>query len=248
MFQFDARTVAPALGFEPWPEGWNPLVIRSSNMKPTSKGDGGYLELKVEAIDGPNKGRTNFIRLNIYNPNPQAVDISLKQLSAICHVVGVFNISANPDAPEDMAAPMLHNIPFQARCVLNTNKETGQSSNNFVAFKDAHGNEPGKQGQAAQQQPQQQTFTQAVPQQQAAPSWQQPAQQPWPGAQQAPPQQAPQQQPQQAPQAAPQQSWPPQQPPQAQPSQQPAQGQPAGTWQQAPNAPGAQIAPWQRTT
>lgn len=220
MFQFNARNVQPASGFEPWSEGWNPLVITKSNMRAVKdNANAGYLELQVEAIDGIYKGKTNFIRLNIQNPSQQAVDIAHRTLSAICHVIGVYDVQEMPGT--DNCVPMLHGRPFQARCTLQKNSETGQSGNNFVAFKDMSGNEPGKVG--VQQQYQQPNQTSAYA----------PAPQNWPST----PGPAP---------GAPQAWGPPNSPPQppapsyGAPNPGPAPYQPP----QQPAAPGAAPGPW----
>jgi hypothetical protein len=147
IFTFDARTVAPSVGFEPWETAWVPIVIKKSNLKTTADGKGGYLEFVVEALDGPYKGQTNFIRLNMKNENAQTVEIAQKQLSAICHVTGVYNVQAY--GVDDNATPMLHNIPFLGYCVKEPRKDAGKVvegsfQNNFKGFKDMQGNAPGK--------------------------------------------------------------------------------------------------------
>jgi hypothetical protein len=236
MFQFNARNVQPATGFEPWPEGWNPLVITKSNMRPVKdNANAGYLELQIEAIDGPNKGKSNFIRLNLQNPSQQAVDIAHRTLSAICHVIGVYDVQEMPGV--DTCVPMLHNRPFLARCVVQKNKETGQEGNNFVAFKDMAGNEPGKVNAAPQQQPQQ---YQPAPQ-----NWGAPQPQPQPYA--APGPNVPQPQPQgtvwPAPNTQPQPYAPPNPAPQPYQPAPNASASAPDKWTQNPNA-APPNAPW----
>lgn len=241
MFVFDARTVTPSVGFEPWPDGWYKFRVLRTNCKTTSAGDGGYLQCDVECLEGPNQGKINFLRFNIINKNEQTMDIARKQLSALCHVTGVFNIQANPQGPDDNHCPMLHNIPFQGRATLSDNK----TGNNFQAFKDINGNEPGKAGSGAQQpqifQPQQQQ-----PPMQPQGSWPQQGQpqgQGQPQQQWTPPQQPNPNQP--SPQG-PGQAWPgtPNQPQQQQP-QNPQQGGTAPSWSQSPSGQ-PQNAPWSR--
>lgn len=228
LFTFDARTIAPAIGFENWLPGWYPLRIVKSNLKTTQDGEGGYIELTVEALDGPMRGQLNWIRLNTRNKNAQTVEIAQKTLSAICHVTNVHNIAGFQ--VDDAAVPMLHNIPFQALCVITKNKDTGRESNNWNAFKDMQGNQPGKSGGGPMNQPGPGTVQQPG-QPQGQPQTTQPAQ---PQAWQAPGQPT-------APAPAPSnQGWgnPP-------PNPAPNPNQ-APTWQQSPKGDGNAGGPWNR--
>lgn len=212
---FDARQVDPQQSFEPIPAGWYNMMIVESEMKPTSNGQGAYLQLSLKVVDGQYAGRQVFDRLNLQNQNPVAVEIAYKRLSAYCHATGVIQVQDSQQ---------LHGIPLKARVSVRTDS-TGQydPSNEIKAVK--HINEetgttaaPAQQGfQAPAQQFPQQGFQQPqqAPQQQwqqppaqqapAPQQFQQPAQQPQfqqPAPQQAPAQ-ATQPAPQQAPQAAP---------------------------------------------
>lgn len=212
---FDARQVDPQQSFEPIPAGWYNMMIVESEMKPTSNGQGAYLQLSLKVVDGQYAGRQVFDRLNLQNQNPVAAEIAYKRLSAYCHATGVIQVQDSQQ---------LHGIPLKARVSVRTDS-TGQydPSNEIKAVK--HINE--------------ETGTTAAPAQQGfqAPAQQAPAQQfPQQGFQQ--PQQAPQQQWQQPPaqQApAPQQQF-------QQPAQQPQFQQPAP--QQAAPAQGGQTPPW----
>lgn len=85
---FDPNAVPPAQDFAPLPTGEYPVIITDSEMKPTKRGDGQYLELTFQVIDGPSKGRLVWARLNLENPSPKAVEIAQRDLSAICAAVG----------------------------------------------------------------------------------------------------------------------------------------------------------------
>ena len=82
---FDANQVKPTTDFVPLPAGKYLAVIVESEFKPTKSGNGSYLELTFEVIDGEHKGRKLWARLNLDNPNPTAVEIARAELSAICH-------------------------------------------------------------------------------------------------------------------------------------------------------------------
>lgn len=74
--------------YEPLPAGEYLCAIKASESKATKDGSGQYLELKVEVIDGPKKGRVIFDILNLVNRNPQAVAIAQKTLGEIKFVLG----------------------------------------------------------------------------------------------------------------------------------------------------------------
>lgn len=121
-FRFDATTVVPNAGqaVEKWAIGYHPVVIRSADIKPIqNKPNSARLSLKVEAIDGPEKGKVNYIGLNIQHDNPEVVRISFEQFSAICWCVNKIRIETIDE---------LFNIPFVA---FATQTDRG---NNFEAF------------------------------------------------------------------------------------------------------------------
>lgn len=106
---FNAENIAPSVSFEALPAGKYNVVITDSDAKTNRRGDGEYLQLEFEVIDGEYKGRKLWARLNINNPNPDAVRMANADLSAICHAVGVLR-------PQDSVE--LHNLPLSVvvRC------------------------------------------------------------------------------------------------------------------------------------
>lgn len=131
---FDARQVEPASFAPPPPMADYHVRITESEAKPTSDNTGGYLELTLEILDpGPYQGRKIAYRLNLYNgKSQQTVEIAYKQLSAICHVTGVFLIQDSRQ---------LHSIPFIA--TIGPQKDNPQYPNVF-GVKDLNGVIPGK--------------------------------------------------------------------------------------------------------
>lgn len=113
---FNANEVEPSTGFDPIPSGKYHAVIAESEMKPTRSGNGQYLELEFEIVEGTYKGRKIWARLNLENPNPDAVKIARGDLSAICRAVNVAQ-------PRDSAE--LHNLPLTitVRCKKNQDDE-----------------------------------------------------------------------------------------------------------------------------
>jgi hypothetical protein len=79
------------------------VIATASEMKPTKSGTGQFLQFTFEVLDGPQKGRKLWARLNLVNPNQTAVDIAQRELGAICRAVNVIK-------PSDSAE--LHNKPM----------------------------------------------------------------------------------------------------------------------------------------
>lgn len=123
---FDATTVAPDTGFEVLPPGWYNFKIDESEMKPTKDGAGSYLKLRFEVLDGQYVGRKVYTNLNLRNSNVQTVEIAQKQLSAICHAVGVLR----PGKSEE-----LHGIPLKAKLKVRKGGGDYEDQNDFTAYK-----------------------------------------------------------------------------------------------------------------
>lgn len=77
--------------FAPIPSGEYSAQIVESDMKPTKNNDGQYLELTYAVMDGEFKGRKVWVRLNLDNPNAQAVEIANRQFKSIQESAGVLN-------------------------------------------------------------------------------------------------------------------------------------------------------------
>ena len=106
---FDARTVAPNEAFEPIPAGWYNGKIVESEMKATANGQGAFLALTIQIIDGQYANRKVFDRLNLQNQNAVAQEIAYRTLSAICHATGVIQVTDSSQ---------LHGIPMQVKVSL----------------------------------------------------------------------------------------------------------------------------------
>lgn len=122
---FNAAEVEPNEGFEPLPAGHYSVVISDSEMKPTKSGNGNYLKLCLDVIEGQYRNRKLFLNLNLDNPNPQAVQIARGELSAICRAVGVMT-------PKDSAE--LHNIPMVVKVACKNRADNGELENRVTAF------------------------------------------------------------------------------------------------------------------
>ena len=89
---FDATTVEPSAPRDLIPAGTYLMQIVASDLKTTKAGDGQYLELQLDILEGPHAGRKLWDRLNLVSRTQQAVDIARRTFSAICHAVGVLQI------------------------------------------------------------------------------------------------------------------------------------------------------------
>ena len=122
---FDANQVEPTTDFEPIPAGKYVAAIVASEMKPTKAGNGSYLELQFQVVDGEYKGRLLWARLNLDNPNQLAVKIARSELAAICKAVGV-------PAPNDSTE--LHDLPLQVKVGLKKRQDTGELTNEIKGY------------------------------------------------------------------------------------------------------------------
>lgn len=71
------------------PPGKYPSVINATDIKATRAGDGQYLEIELQIIDGQYAGRRIWERLNINNPNKKAEDIARERLAGLCQALGI---------------------------------------------------------------------------------------------------------------------------------------------------------------
>lgn len=180
---FDATQWDPSQSVGQLPIGRHKVIIEDSEVKATKANDGGYLALTLQVIEGPSAGATGVMRLGIYSQNQKAVEISHRQLSAICHAIGVLNV-------QDSA--QLHNIPFMVEVgnqkptqEQEARRAAGEEVTLYTEVKkvfDVNGNAPGKKivqspvpsAQAAPAQPAQPDFN-VAPASWAAPAEQAPA-------------------------------------------------------------------------
>jgi hypothetical protein len=122
---FNANEVAPAEPLEAVPAGKYIAVITESEVKPTKAGTGHFLEMTFEIIEGEFKGRKVWGRLNLDNPNPQAVQIARGELSAICHSIGVLQ-------PKDSSE--LHNLPLEISVRCKKREDSDELSNEIKGY------------------------------------------------------------------------------------------------------------------
>lgn len=159
---FNAHQFAPVQGgnFQQLPLGMHPVHIVASEVKATADNSGGMLVFELEVIDGPNRGATGLMRINLYSSSDKSRGFAEGQMSALCHLTGVF-------MPEDTS--QLHGKPFVVEVVEQPltpqqmeKKNNGETVTPFTQVKkmlDMNCQEPKAQGQQPSQAP--------APQQQA---------------------------------------------------------------------------------
>lgn len=100
---FDANDHEPA-DFSALPAGEYVASISNSEFRDTKSGNGQYLSLTFEIVEGAHAGRFLWHNLNLQNANPKAVEIAQRELSAICRAVGKMTVSDSAQ---------LHDIPLR---------------------------------------------------------------------------------------------------------------------------------------
>jgi len=111
---FDATKVAPAVSVSDCvPAGEYVAMITESSMAVTKSG-GEMLKLTVTVLEGQHQNRKVWANLNLIHANPTVVEIAQRELSAICHAVGVLNLNDSAQ---------LHNKPLLIRTVVKTDPQ-----------------------------------------------------------------------------------------------------------------------------
>lgn len=94
-FAFNARNVEPAKPRDNMliPNGWYRAWIIGTDIRKTNAGDGRFLELTWEIVEGDYEKRRLWDRHNFENKSAVAVKIAQEQISAICHATNVLEFS-----------------------------------------------------------------------------------------------------------------------------------------------------------
>jgi len=127
---FNASTVEPSTPMDVLPKGKYLCMAIASELKATKTGNGEYLQITFEVLDGQFKSRKIFERLNIRNSNKTAEDIAQRALSALCHAVGVIEL-------ED--SDQLHNIPVTIDLDIDPAKGEYSAQNRVKGYSAAGG-------------------------------------------------------------------------------------------------------------
>jgi len=122
---FNAEAVEPQDSFDPIPAGWYTAMIVETEVKQAKSGNGQYLQLRIDVIEGEHKGRVVFERLNIVNDNQTAQEIAQRQLSALCRAVGVMQPNDSTD---------LHDKPLLVKVSIRPAGNGYDASNTIKAY------------------------------------------------------------------------------------------------------------------
>lgn len=140
-FNFNATMYDPNTGgADIFETGEYSFHITASETQATKKKDGVMLVLTATCLDQGHAGKRLPIRLNLQNPSAQAVEIALRDLSAISYVVGVLQWSETQQ---------LHGRPFRVRLdKVPRGDDPTKFGNEIRGYFDMQGNPP-TPGQAA---------------------------------------------------------------------------------------------------
>lgn len=114
-FGFNVAEVEVSSSFGPLPPGDYRMVITDSAAKVTKSGDGQYIELAMQVIDGPHQGRRHWERLNVINSTEKAQQYARQALVRLCAACG------KPDAED---TEELHDIEFIVRMEIDNTDAT----------------------------------------------------------------------------------------------------------------------------
>lgn len=123
-----ADDFSPRPSYDALPNGDYPVIISDSEMKETKAGNGHYLELTLEVIEGDHQGRRVWDRLNLDNPNAKAVEIAQRTLDSILFALGMNSV-------EDSAE--LHDKPLIARVRIRKDDPTQNEVKGYIGYANA---------------------------------------------------------------------------------------------------------------
>ena len=108
--------------FEAIPAGDYLAHITKSEMKANKAKTGHFLLLIHTILEGEHKGSSIFVRLNLDNPNPKAVEIANKELNSICQACDKEGVEDSED---------LHLVPMCIRVAVEPASSQWPASNNI---------------------------------------------------------------------------------------------------------------------
>jgi len=127
----------PSQGVGQLPVGRHLVIVESASVEENSSGTGGL----VKFILATQEGGKQVYRLNLFHSDEKTVQIAQKQLSALCHVMNVFQLGSDG---KQLSA--LYNIPFAVDIRQQKNDERYTEVARVLT---AAGEEPGRPGVVA---------------------------------------------------------------------------------------------------
>lgn len=119
-YEIDVETEAQdQQSYDALPDGQYPAIATASEIKDTKAGNGKFLAVTFEIIDGDHKGRRLWQNMNIQNPSTQAERIGRAELAVLCKACGI----KNPTESEE-----LHDIPV----LLTVRRDRNDATRNVI--------------------------------------------------------------------------------------------------------------------
>lgn len=129
-FVFDASKVSPQSDRSAVPPDTYSVIITGSEIKTGKTASDKQLSFNMRIIEGSLNGGSIFQTLNIVHSNPTAQQIAQSELSALCHAIGILNISDTTQ---------LHGRPFKVKTsVRNGTDKAGQPDGKTYTEVDAY--------------------------------------------------------------------------------------------------------------
>lgn len=119
----------PSAPFEIIPAGDYKMQILTDSLENTKNGNGQFLKLELEIIEGSSAGRKVYDRLNLINDNTKAVEIANRTFAAICQACNVSRVNASNDTTLLHMKPMIVKIAVTPR-----NDRPGEYSNEIKGY------------------------------------------------------------------------------------------------------------------
>lgn len=89
----NAADLPEAKSYDPLPEGWYSVSVKSCELVTTKKGDGEMLKLAYTVTGPSHQGRVVFGSINIENPSAKAMEIGLRDLNALMAACGIVSLT-----------------------------------------------------------------------------------------------------------------------------------------------------------
>ena len=129
MTGFNANNHEPMGSREVLPAGEYLAILTATHRKQTKAKTGYYLNIEFQIIqEGEHKGRKLWTNLNLDNPNEQAVNIAMSELSSICRATGIMDL---PDM-WDLAA--MNSKPITLPLGVKMNDFKGENENTIKGY------------------------------------------------------------------------------------------------------------------
>jgi hypothetical protein len=96
-FNFDATDVNNCDSPDPLPEGRYRVKIIETEMKPMRSGQGRYLQLALQVVDGPRAQHILWDRISVESRSQTVARIAKAELAAICRAVNRLKLQETSD-------------------------------------------------------------------------------------------------------------------------------------------------------